>query len=83
VVANYSYAHVRTRRDQVLRVVVARTPAQGPGVAQAIASSIIADVWPRWILLVGIAGGIPSTDYSLGDVLLSQRLHDFLSLGGA
>ena len=45
--------------------------------AQAIASGIIADVQPSWILLVGIAGGIPSTDYSLGDILLSQRLHDF------
>jgi nucleoside phosphorylase len=38
---------------------------------------MISDLSPRWIFLIGIAGGIASTEYTLGDVLLSQRMHDF------
>ena len=75
--SDYSYARVQSRGGEELRIVVARTPEQGPGAAQAIASSMISDLKPRWIFLVGIAGGIPASEYTLGDVLLSQRMNDF------
>jgi len=75
--ADYSYTRSKTNNGQELRIVLARTPAQGPGPAQAVATSLITDLNPPWLFLVGIAGGIPSPDYTLGDVLLSQRMHDF------
>jgi nucleoside phosphorylase len=75
--SNYQYSKVITKTDEELRVVVARSPEQGQGPAQALASSMITDLAPRWIFVVGIAGGFPSSEYTLGDVLLSQRMHDF------
>jgi nucleoside phosphorylase len=75
--SDYQYAKVRTKAEEELRVVVARSPEQGQGAAQALASSMITDLAPRWIFLVGIAGGFPAPEYTLGDVLLSQRMHDF------
>jgi nucleoside phosphorylase len=38
---------------------------------------MIRELQPRILLLVGIAGGVPSDDFSLGDVMLASRLHDF------
>jgi hypothetical protein len=29
------------------------------------------------LLLVGIAGGVPDAEFTLGDVLLASRVHDF------
>jgi len=75
--SDYQYSKVHTKADEELRVVVARSPEQGLGAAQALASSMITDLAPRWIFVVGIAGGIPASEYTLGDVLLSQRMHDF------
>lgn len=75
--SNYEYSKVRTKVNEELRVVVARSPEQGQGAAQALATSMITDLGPRWIFVVGIAGGFPATEFTLGDVLLSQRLHDF------
>ncbi len=34
------------------------------------------DLRPKWIALVGIAGGFPSDDFSLGDVVLASRVLD-------
>ena len=38
---------------------------------------LIDDLQPSLLLVVGIAGGLPSDDISLGDVVLSTRLLDF------
>jgi nucleoside phosphorylase len=75
--SNYHCSSVRTLMNENLRVAITRSPGQGQTAAQAVASSMIADLAPRWLFLVGIAGGFPAPEYSLGDVLLSQRLHDF------
>jgi nucleoside phosphorylase len=58
-------------------VAVVRCPSQGEGIAQSVTGQMIRDLQPRVLLLVGIAGGVPSDDFSLGDVLLASRLHDF------
>jgi nucleoside phosphorylase len=58
-------------------VAVVRCPSQGQRVAQSVTGHMIRDLEPRVLLLVGIAGGVPSDDFSLGDVLLASRLHDF------
>lgn len=75
--SDYQYSKVITKTDEELSVVVARSPEQGQGAAQALASSMITDLAPRWVFVVGIAGGFPASEYTLGDVLLSQRMHDF------
>jgi nucleoside phosphorylase len=58
-------------------VAVTRCQSQGQAVAQSVTGHMIRDLEPRVLLLVGIAGGVPSDDFSLGDVLLASRVHDF------
>ncbi|HEY1187985.1 MAG TPA: COR domain-containing protein [Gemmata sp.] len=58
-------------------VYIARCLEQGHAAAQQCANEMLADLDPRWLLLVGIAGAFPSEDYTLGDVLLASRVHDF------
>ncbi|MCK1564309.1 hypothetical protein IVB08_10095 [Bradyrhizobium sp. 173] len=73
----YEHARIRPRGKAEIGVAITKSPEQGQSAAQATASDMINDLAPRWILLVGIAGGVPDTEYSLGDVVLSNRLHDF------
>ena len=58
-------------------VAVVRTPEQGPGVAQDTARDAIEDLDPTWIMVVGIAGAVPDNEFTLGDVVVATRLHDF------
>jgi len=59
------------------RVAILRQIEQGNGEAQEAARDLIDDLQPSLLLVVGIAGGLPSDDISLGDVVLSTRVHDF------
>jgi len=59
------------------RLAVLRQIEQGNGEAQEAARDLIDDLQPSLLLVVGIAGGLPSDDISLGDVVLSTRVHDF------
>ncbi len=38
---------------------------------------MIEDLDPQLLLVVGIAGGVPSGDFTLGDVIISTRIHNF------
>jgi nucleoside phosphorylase len=58
-------------------VLIARCLEQGQGAAQQCANDLLADADPRWLLLVGIAGAFPASEFTLGDVLLASRVHDF------
>lgn len=49
---------------------------QGTGDAQDAARGVISELEPQWLLVVGIAGGRPSNDFTLGDVVLSTRIYD-------
>jgi nucleoside phosphorylase len=73
----YDFAQVTSRNGDKLGVAVARCLEQGQGDAQSVAWEAIDDLNPPWLFLVGIAGGIPHGDYSLGDVVLASRLNDF------
>ena len=73
---NYNYAAFRNSADELIRVAVARTETQGHGAAQQLANDIVLDLNPKWIVLVGIAGGFPSDDFSLGDVVLASKVVD-------
>src|SRR5215469_10320300 len=59
------------------RLAILRQIEQGNGEAQEAARDLIDDLQPSLLLVVGIAGGLPSDDISLGDVVLSSRVHDF------
>src|ERR1700733_2276424 len=59
------------------RLAILRQIEQGNGEAQEAARDLYDDLHPSLILVVGIAGGLPSDDISLGDVVLSTRVHDF------
>jgi nucleoside phosphorylase len=62
---------------QRYRVAICRAFEQGNGEAQSVVRDMIDDLSPKLLLLVGIAGGAPSQDYSLGDVVLSLRVNDY------
>jgi len=59
------------------RLAILRQIEQGNGEAQEAARDFIDDLQPSLLLVVGIAGGLPSDDISLGDVVLSTRVLDF------
>jgi len=56
---------------------VLRCLEQGTTDAQAAAHALLEDLAPRFVLVVGIAGGVPSHELSLGDVVVSSRIVDF------
>jgi nucleoside phosphorylase len=59
------------------RIAVLRLIEQGQGEAQDAARELIDNLGLRLVLVVGIAGGRPSADVNLGDVVVSTRIHDF------
>jgi nucleoside phosphorylase/tetratricopeptide (TPR) repeat protein len=79
---NYETASLQSDNHESVSVVLTRCVRQGNINAQAVANNIIQDIDPSWLLLVGIAGGVPDNEYSLGDVILASALHDF-SFGAA
>lgn len=58
-------------------VAVVRQTEQGNGEAQSAARDMLDDLRPALLMVVGIAGGIPSEDFTLGDVVISTRVNDF------
>jgi nucleoside phosphorylase len=59
------------------RVAIVRQLEQGTGEAQDVARDMIDELEPALILVVGIAGGRPSDEITLGDVVLSLRVNDY------
>src|SRR5262249_476968 len=56
---------------------VLRCLEQGNTDALAAARDLLEDLAPQFVLVVGIAGGVPSTEFSLGDVVVSSSIADF------
>lgn len=73
----YEYCRFRTETNTKCGVAVLRSLEQGATAAQSVARDVIDDLNPGWLLLTGIAGAVPDAKFSLGDVLLASRLHDF------
>lgn len=74
---HYNLRTTSAGNDGSYRVAVMRQPEQGNGEAQAAARDMLEDLSPELILVVGIAGGMPNTDFTLGDVILSLRINDY------
>ena len=73
----YTLRTAEAGRDEQYTVAILRQVEQGNGEAQEAARDFIDDLQPSLLLIVGIAGGLPSDDFSLGDVVLSTRIMDF------
>ena len=73
----YSLSKITLPNGETRSVVVVRTSEQGEGEAQNVARDLIEDLDPDWLVLTGIACAVPSMDFTLGDVVLANRLHDF------
>ncbi|HZJ67038.1 MAG TPA: hypothetical protein VFD36_26210 [Kofleriaceae bacterium] len=73
----YTLRHADAGGGERYRIAVLRLIEQGQGEAQSAVRDLIDDLGPRLVLVVGIAGGRPSDDIKLGDVVVSTRIHDF------
>lgn len=73
----YTIGNVQNRHGERYSVAVIRTPEQGPNAAQDTTRDAIEDLDPTWIMVVGIAGAMPDSEFTLGDVIVGTRLHDF------
>lgn len=58
-------------------VAMVRCIEQGNTEALDAARDLLEELAPQWLLVVGIAGGVPSDETSLGDVVVSTRIVDF------
>lgn len=72
---DYEVASVETSRGEC-RVAITRCAQQGNAFAQTAATEMLADLNPRFLLVVGIAGGVPTPDFCLGDVVISDYIQD-------
>jgi nucleoside phosphorylase len=69
----YLIGEVKTEK-QTYTIAIARCIEQGTDASQRLAHYIIHHLNPRLILVVGIAGGIPHDEFTLGDVIVSTRI---------
>ena len=73
----YQYCRLKRPDGKEISVAIVRAIDQGQTRAQAAAWLTLSELKPRWLILAGIAGGVPDDDFSLGDVLLANSLLDF------
>src|SRR5262249_14421220 len=73
----YEIGTVPTNGGGCYNFAAVRCVEQGQGQAQKVATDLIRDLEPRWLLVVGIGGAVPSMDFTLGDVVCATRVHDF------
>src|SRR6266566_5320135 len=73
----YGISQVQTKDGKNCTVAIARTIRQGNDASQQLANRMITDLDPQMLLVVGIAGGVPDTDFTLGDVIVSSHIHNF------
>lgn len=62
---------------QCYYVVVAMTSSPGPTQMTSVVTATLARFKPRYVLLVGIAGGFPHDRQSHGDVAISKVIYDY------
>lgn len=72
----YFIGQVMTHSADNYRVAVVRCIEQGTGEAQHVANALVEDLSPQWLIVVGIAGGLPTPEFTLGDVIVSTRIYD-------
>jgi nucleoside phosphorylase len=73
----YTLRHADTADGASYTVAILRQIEQGNGEAQDAARDLLDDFDPALLLVVGIAGALPSDDITLGDVVISMRVNDY------
>ena len=73
----YEIGSVRSKGGGHHNFAAVRCAEQGRAHAQKVATDLIGDLAPRWLLVVGIGGAVPSINFALGDVVCATRVHDF------
>jgi nucleoside phosphorylase len=73
----YTMSSVKTSASEACLVAMVRCVEAGEGGGQKTAEALINDLDPQWLVLVGIGGAPPDDDFTLGDVIVASRLHDF------
>jgi nucleoside phosphorylase len=56
---------------------IVRAWEQGDLPAQSIVHALVTDLAPSVLIIVGIAGGRPEKEFTLGDVIVASRMFDF------
>lgn len=74
---SYILSRIKAKNNNWYNVAIIRCIGQGGGISQDTARDMIEDLDPNWIILVGIAGGIPAYEYTLGDVVTATDFLDF------
>lgn len=69
--------HEFQHESKTYRVATLRLIRQGHNEAQDATRDMIADLDPKMFVLVGIAGGVPAQEFTLGDVVVATSLTDF------
>lgn len=72
---DYDVATVGTPQG-FCRVAITRCVHQGNAHAQSTTTELLSDLEPGFVLVVGIAGGVPTIDFCLGDVVVSDYIQD-------
>ncbi|MCP3964595.1 MAG: protein kinase [bacterium] len=72
---DYDVASIETDRG-VCRVAITRSVQHGNAHAQNTATELLRDLDPSFVLAVGIAGSVPTPDFCLGDVVISDYIQD-------
>jgi nucleoside phosphorylase len=73
----YIIGRIDLEGNDYYQVAIARSTDPGEGPAQDLAHNMIEQLAPEWLLVIGIAGGVPHDDFTLGDVVVAKRLLDF------
>ena len=73
----YAINLLKTNKGEEYLNALVRCTEMGEGEAQSVAHDLINDLDPQWILVVGIGGGIPADEFTLGDVVAAMQLLDF------
>ncbi len=72
----YEYCLFKTQCDVECGIAIVKAIHQGHNSAHSVTRDVIEELDPKWLILAGIAGGVPDHEFSLGDVLLANYLHD-------
>ena len=73
----YGISQVQTRGGKNCTAAIASPIRRGNDASQQLASRMISDLDPQMLLVVGIGGGVPDNDFTLGDVIVSSYIHNF------
>ena len=73
---HYNIADLKSAVGPV-RVAIIRTSDQGDKHSQWSASKLLSELDASCLVVVGIAGAKPESEFTLGDVVVATRLHDF------